>query len=162
MRLFVLLLPWLELFTLIQLGVMTSALTALMYVFATFLLGLAVIRRQGQGMFRQLREAQEGRILGPELLVDDMAMGFAGVLLMIPGLMTDLAARLVMVGPLRRRLVRALKGPQPERFAPEREQHFHETFEQGFGESSEQRPSASHSETQHQTLEGSFRRLDDD
>jgi len=153
MRFFIMLLPWLELFTLIQLGIETSALTAVLYVFATLFLGMAVIRRQGQGMFRQLREAQEGRILGPDLLMDDMAMGFAGVLLMIPGLITDLAALLVMVGPLRRRLARTLKGAQPEPFAPEREQRHHATFDQGEPGQQEQR----HSET----IEGSFRRLDD-
>ena len=129
MRLFIMLLPWLELFTLIQLGVMTSALTALLYVFATFLLGLAVIRRQGQGMFERLREAQDGRILGAHLLLDDMAMGLAGLLLLIPGLISDVAALLVMVGPLRRRIVRALRGPQPEPFAPQREGDPHETIE---------------------------------
>ena len=72
MRLFIALLPWLELFTLIQLGIKTSALTALLYVLATFLLGAAVLRRQGMGMFERLRQAQEGRIIGRELLVDDM------------------------------------------------------------------------------------------
>jgi len=138
MRVIIMLLPWLELFTLIQLGVMTSALTALVYVFATFLLGLAVIRRQGQGMFERLREAQDGRVLGPDLLLDDMAMGLAGLLLLIPGLISDVAALLVMVGPLRRRVARALQGPQPEPFAPQRE-----------GES-------------HETIEGSYRRVDDE
>ena len=51
MRVFFLLLPWLELFTLIQLGIETSALTALGYVFLTFLAGLFVLRIQGMGMF---------------------------------------------------------------------------------------------------------------
>ena len=51
MRLFIGLLPWLELFTLIQLGIETSALTALLYVLFTFMLGVAVLRRQGLGMF---------------------------------------------------------------------------------------------------------------
>lgn len=138
MRVFIMLLPWLELFTLIQLGVMTSALTALVYVFATFLLGLAVIRRQGQGMFERLREAQDGRVLGPDLLLDDMAMGLAGLLLLIPGLISDVAALLVIVGPLRRRIARALQGPQPEPFAPQREREYHET------------------------IEGSYRRVDDE
>ena len=40
MRLFILLLPWLELFTLIQLGIETSALTAIAYVLGTLVLGV--------------------------------------------------------------------------------------------------------------------------
>ena len=46
MRFFFMLLPWLELFTLIQLGIETSALTAIFYVLATLTLGVLVLRRQ--------------------------------------------------------------------------------------------------------------------
>ncbi len=114
MRLLIILLPWLELFTLVQLGIETSALTVLAYVAMTFAVGAAILQRQGQGMIERLRETQEGRVLGPEMLVDDMAMGVAGILLMIPGLITDVAALVVMIGPLRRRLARAFGAPQPE------------------------------------------------
>ena len=113
MRFLIILLPWLELFTLIKLGIETSALTALGYVLFTFLVGLYIVRRQGRDLFEQLRQSQEGRILGPDLLVDDMAVGFAGLLLMIPGMITDFIALLVLIGPLRRRLGTGL--PRPER-----------------------------------------------
>ena len=138
MRFIIMLLPWLELFTLIQLGIETSALTALLYVLVTFFMGVAVLQRQGQGMFEKLRESQEGRIIGPEMLMDDMAMGLAGLLLIIPGMITDVAALAVMIGPLRRRVARALGGPEPEPYRPERDSGTHET------------------------IEGSFRRIDDD
>lgn len=138
MRLFFLLLPWLELLTLIQLGVETSAMTALAWVFASIVLGLFILRRQGQGMFDHLRQAQDGRVLGPELLVDDMAVGLAGLLLIVPGLITDFAALLVMFGPLRRRLARALRRPQAEPYVQRPQQQYHET------------------------IEGSYRRVDDE
>jgi UPF0716 protein FxsA len=128
MRLLIMLLPWLELFTLIQLGIETSALTAIGYVLATLALGILVLQRQGQGMFERLREAQEGRIIGPQLLLDDMAMGLAGLLLIIPG----------MIGPLRRRLANWIFGPQPEPYAPQRD------------------------DSSHITIEGNYRRVDDD
>ena len=121
MRFFIMLLPWLELFTLIQLGIETSALTVVLYVLATFLLGMAILRRQGMGMFERLRQTQDGRVLVPQLLVDDMAMGMAGLLLLFPGLISDAAALLVMIGPLRRRLARAVGGPEPEVYRPERD-----------------------------------------
>lgn len=138
MRLFIMLLPWLELFTLIQLGIETSALTAIGYVLATLALGVLVLQRQGQGMFERLREAQEGRIIGPQLLLDDMAMGLAGLLLIIPGMITDISALLVMIGPLRRRLANWIFGPQPEPYAPRRD------------------------DSSHITIEGNYRRVDDD
>lgn len=138
MRLFVLLLPWLELFTLIELGIKTSALTALGYVLFTLVLGMLILQRQGQGMFERLRQSQQGRLVGPQLLLDDMALGLAGVLLMIPGLISDIAALVVVIGPLRRRLASWIIGPQPEPYAPERDDS----------------PSV--------TLEGQYRRLDDE
>ena len=129
MRFLILLLPWLELFTLIQLGIETSALTAILYVLVTFVLGLALIRKQGTEMVDRLRNTQDGRVIGPQLLVDDMAMGLAGLLLLIPGLISDFAAFVVVVGPLRRRLARALGGPQPEVYRPERDVHSSVTLE---------------------------------
>ena len=138
MRLFIFLLPWLELFTLIELGIKTSALTALGYVLFTGVLGMAILQRQGQGMFERLRQSQQGRLVGPQLLLDDMALGLAGVLLMIPGMISDLAALIVVIGPLRRRLARWILGPQAEPYAPERDPA---------GEV---------------TIEGQFRRLDDE
>lgn len=132
MRIFFMLLPWLELFTLIQLGVETSAFTAIIYVLITFALGVAVIRRQGMGMFEQLRQSQEGRVIGPDLLLDGMWLGFAGLLLIFPGMISDFIAIIVMIGPLRRRLARWLGGPQPEAYAPTRDTASHETIEGDF------------------------------
>ncbi len=132
MRFAILLLPWLELFTLIELGIKTSALTALAYVLATVLLGMAILQRQGLGIVERLRQAQHGRKIGPDLLLDDMAMGFAGLLLIIPGMITDLVALLVMVGPLRRRLALALLPSSPEIYVPKRDASAHEPIEGDF------------------------------
>lgn len=129
MRLFFMLLPWLELFTLIQLGIKTSALTAILYVLATFLLGLAVLRRQGMEMFERLQRSRDGSVIGSRLLVDDMAVGLAGLLLLFPGLISDVAALVVILGPLRRRLARLLGGPEPELYQPERDTSTHVTLE---------------------------------
>lgn len=113
MRIVILLMPWLELLTLIQLGVAVGALTALAYVFLTLVSGIMLLRSQGRDMFLRLRQAQDGRVFGPQILVDDMAVGLAALLLIIPGLITDFAALLVLFGPLRRRLSRWLFGAQP-------------------------------------------------
>jgi UPF0716 protein FxsA len=132
MRVFFLLLPWLELFTLIQLGIETSALTAIVYVVLTFALGLAVLRRQGMGMFERLRQSQQGSVIGPGLLLDDMWLGFAGLLLIFPGMISDFIAVVVMIGPLRRRLSRLLGGAQPEPYVPRRDSASHDTIEGDF------------------------------
>lgn len=110
MRWFFLLLPWLELFTLIQLGVRIGALQALLYVFATFLLGLTILRIQGMEIVGKLRSAQGGGVLPANLLADELALGLAGLLLIIPGLVTDTLAVVVLFGPARRRVFAALGG----------------------------------------------------
>ncbi|TGD74363.1 FxsA family protein [Mangrovimicrobium sediminis] len=102
------LLPWLELFTLIQLGIKTSALTALLYVLATVVLGVFILRRQGAQMLERVRDIQMGRAAGAQLLVDDLSMGLAGLLFIIPGMITDVVALIVLIGPLRRSLARLL------------------------------------------------------
>ena len=109
-------LPWLELFTLIQLGISTSAVAALGYVFVTFVVGFLLLRREGQSLISQL---SKGQPLSSQLSLDDMGVGFAGLLLMIPGLITDVFALFVLLGPLRRRLVRRLRGSTPQAAAEE-------------------------------------------
>ena len=113
MKLFLMLLPWLELFTLIQLGIETSALTALAYVIVTIVVGVMVLRWQGMELFNRLRETQQGAALGPRLLKDDMSVVLAGLLLIVPGMISDIAAVIVLIGPLRRRLARMVFGPEP-------------------------------------------------
>jgi len=39
----IMLLPWLELLTLVELGILTSALTVLVYVFVTVVVGMAIL-----------------------------------------------------------------------------------------------------------------------
>ena len=138
MRWFFLLLPWFELFTLIQLGGEIGGFVTLLYVFATFMLGLTVIRLQGKEILSRLQQAESGQVVVGQMLGDELVVGFAGLLLLIPGLFTDTLAVLVLIGPLRRRLVRFFRTPE----ATERVY---------------QSPSSAES-----PLEGEFRRLDDD
>ncbi len=104
MRFVFLLLPWLELWTLIELGSDIGGLNTLLYVFLTLMFGLWLIRRQGEGMLLRVREQMAGYTFGPQLFADEMAVVFSGLLIMVPGLITDLLGLLLMVGPLRRRL----------------------------------------------------------
>jgi UPF0716 protein FxsA len=110
MRLLLLLYPWLELLSLIQLGVETSVLFVMLWVIGMFLVGTALLRHVGTASLERLREAQRSGVLQQTFLVDDLAVCIAAVLLMIPGLLSDFFALVVLVGPLRRGLARALFG----------------------------------------------------
>ena len=104
-----LLLPWIELWTLIELGSATSGLFALGYVFLTMVVGVGLIRRQGEGMMARIQQQQaQGGILSPEWMMDDLALVGSGLLLMIPGMVTDFLAIIFAIGPARRGLARLL------------------------------------------------------
>lgn len=129
MRFIIMLLPWLELLTLIQLGIHTSALAAVAYVFIMLVLGMVVLQRQGSQMMARLREAQQGQVLGSRLLVDDMAMGLAALLLMFPGMISDFAALVVVIGPLRRRIARLFGAAEVQPYAPQMDRESEVTIE---------------------------------
>ena len=110
MRLLLLFYPWLELLSLIQLGIETSAMVPLLWVLAMFMLGAALIKRVGTASVLRLREAQQSGVLQQSLFLDDVAVAVAALLLMIPGLISDFFAIVVLIGPLRRFLARLLTG----------------------------------------------------
>jgi UPF0716 protein FxsA len=134
---FIMILPWLELFTLIQLGIKTSALTALAYVLATVMVGLMLLRHQGRTLFEKLRQGQGGAFSAPELPLDELGVAVAGLLLLFPGMITDAIAVFVLIGPLRRRIIRAFRRSQDVDAPP------------------------SGPWAQHETIEGEYRRLDE-
>ena len=110
MRLLLLFYPWLELLSLIQLGIETSVMVPLLWVLAMFMLGAALIKRVGTASVLRLREAQQSGVLQQSLFLDDVAVAVAALLLMIPGLISDFFAVVVLIGPLRRFLARLLSG----------------------------------------------------
>ncbi|MEO1079823.1 MAG: FxsA family protein [Pseudomonadota bacterium] len=147
MRWILLLLPWAELYGLIQLGGRIGGFATLVYVFLTLVLGMSIVRAQGMEIVARLREAQESSILTGRLLADDLAVGLGGVLLAIPGLITDLLAVAVLLGPLWRRLIGQTRSASPYM--------------------AQRGPNAPHRSTEgqprrHDTIEGEFRRIDDD
>ena len=96
MRWLLFLYPWLELFSLIQLGAETSVLFAMTWVLAMIFAGVLLLRRVGMASINRLRAAQQGRMLPQQLLLDDMVGAIAAVLLIIPGLLSDALAVMVL------------------------------------------------------------------
>lgn len=110
MRLLLLFYPWLELLSLIQLGIETRAIVPLLWVLVMFMLGAALLKRVGTASVLRLREAQQSGVLQQSLFVDDLAVAVAALLFMIPGLLSDFFAVVVLIGPLRRLLARFFLG----------------------------------------------------
>jgi UPF0716 protein FxsA len=93
--------PWLELWSLIELGSQTSATTAMLWVLGAGVLGIALFRLAGRQTLVHLQQAQREGALSEQLLMGNVARLVAGVLLIVPGLISDVFAVVVLIAPLR-------------------------------------------------------------
>ena len=108
MRWVLFLYPWLELWSLLALGSRTSAGMALLWVLGAGVLGVMMIRVAGAQTLGQLRTAQQSGSLQAQLLQDHVALAIVGLLLLIPGMVSDGLAVLVLIRPLRGLMYRAV------------------------------------------------------
>ena len=102
--------PWLELWSLIEMGSRTSATTALLWVLGAGVLGIALFRLAGRQTLEHLQQAQREGVLSQQLLMGNVSRFVAGVLLIIPGLISDVLAVVVLIAPLRMLLAKLLVG----------------------------------------------------
>ena len=103
-------LPLIELAVLIKLGQSIGLWMTLLVLVGSGLLGGAIVRAQGTSVMLKTMDAmREGRPpVGP--MLDGMMLMLAGVLFIIPGLVTDAAGALLLVPPLRRWLADRMLG----------------------------------------------------
>ncbi|MEK9920815.1 MAG: FxsA family protein [Luminiphilus sp.] len=105
MRWVLFLYPWLELWSLIELGGQTTPLISLGWVLAMLMLGGAMVRWAGRNSLQRLAHARSGGMLVQQLVLTDFALILSGLLLAIPGLISDCLALLIWIKPLRLLLV---------------------------------------------------------
>ena len=124
--------PILEMVVLIEVGSAIGALNTVALVFLSAFIGLQVIRQQG---FSTMMKARQ-RMAAGELPAGEMLEGFmiaiGGLLMMIPGFVTDFTGILLLIPPVRRLLLKKMitsgrwKVQQTEIYEGEyrREQHW--------------------------------------
>jgi UPF0716 protein FxsA len=105
MRWVLFLYPWLELWSLIELGGQTTPLISLGWVLAMLMLGGVMVRWAGRNSLQRLAQARSGGMLVQQLVLADFALILSGLLLAIPGLISDCLALLIWIKPLRLLLV---------------------------------------------------------
>jgi len=84
--------PLIELYMLIQIGGYIGALNTILLVIITALLGTALARLEGLRTLRQISDNLSRGIIPAEELVDAFLIFGGGVLLVTPGVLTDLFA----------------------------------------------------------------------
>lgn len=105
--------PFAELFLIIEVGSAIGALPTVGLLILVSVLGAVLVKREGLGVWRRARaQIQAGAVPGVEL-VDGVMILVAGALLLTPGFLTDGLGIALLVPPIRAAL-RAFAGRRLE------------------------------------------------
>lgn len=105
LRLFLLLLPAAEVMLAVSLGRHFGGLWVLAGFVAAAVLGSLLIRFRGQRFFREAMAAINRQEMPGEALVGGIAWYLAGLLFILPGFISDALALVVLLPPVRRRVL---------------------------------------------------------
>jgi len=95
--------PFFEIYLLIKIGSYLGAFNTVVIVILTALLGALLARYQGLQTMLRVKESLEGGEMPAEELLDALLILLAGIVLLTPGFLTDLAG-IVMLIPKTRRM----------------------------------------------------------
>ena len=90
-------LPLLELYILIKIGSRLGAFLTIGLVIFTALLGLLLARFEGLRTLHQIRQSLSQGIVPAEEMVDSVLIFVGGVLFVVPGVITDIAALVLLI-----------------------------------------------------------------
>lgn len=110
-RLFLLftLVPLVELWLLVQIGGMIGALPTIALVAATGMAGAWLVRREGRKALAEYQKAMAEARLPEDGILSGLLILLGGVMLITPGILTDLTGLALMIPPLRRAVARRLE-----------------------------------------------------
>lgn len=86
-----------ELFILIKIGGHIGALNTILLVIFTVLLGAMLVRMEGLRTLRQIQSSLAQGQLPAEELIDGVLIFAGGILLLTPGVLTDLGALILLI-----------------------------------------------------------------
>ncbi|KAB0622799.1 FxsA family protein [Acinetobacter gandensis] len=103
MKLFLLILAGLILEVFVWIGV-GDLVGSMWYVFfwfvAAFFIGMNIIRKYSSGLMPQMQQMQAGQMGADPALTGNLPKIFAGFLLLLPGLISDIMALLILIPPV--------------------------------------------------------------
>jgi UPF0716 protein FxsA len=94
--------PALELYLLVKVGGIIGALNMVLWVFASALIGMWAVHAQGQSAILKARAEMNAGKVPQASFLDGPLLFFGGVLLILPGLITDAVGLLLLIPPVRR------------------------------------------------------------
>ncbi|HBW16590.1 MAG TPA: exlusion protein FxsA [Desulfovibrio sp.] len=118
-RLFLLfaLVPFLELYLLVQVGTVIGAAPTILLVILTAVVGAWLARTQGLGVMARVQNDLARGIMPGQALIDGFCILLAGLLLLTPGFLTDVVGLLLLLPPFRALLASRLQRHFAVRYA---------------------------------------------
>ena len=89
--------PFIEIYLLIKIGSYLGALNTVIIVILTALFGALLARYQGFQTMLRVRESLERGEMPAEELMDALLILLAGIVLLTPGFLTDLAGLMILI-----------------------------------------------------------------
>lgn len=96
--------PFVELVILLRLADAMGWANTVALILLTGVVGAFLARREGLKAFLRIRDEMSQGILPADALINGVLILAAGLLLVTPGVLTDLVGFAVLIGPLRRRI----------------------------------------------------------
>jgi len=103
-------LPLLEIYFLIQVGGMIGALPTIVLVVCTSLLGAYLLRQQGLSTFTRFQQASAQGKPPVMAAIEGVIILFGGILMLIPGFLTDILGLFCLLPPTRKLLAHFMLG----------------------------------------------------
>ena len=110
--------PLIELYVLVQVAHAIGALPALLALAVVSIVGAALVKRQGLAVLGRVRAELEQRRMPTQHLADGALLLGAGVLLTVPGFVTDVVGLALLVPPVRRGVAAVLQRRWSHRARP--------------------------------------------
>ncbi len=99
--LLMLLLPVVEIYILVAIGHATSFWVPFAIVIGSMIIGTTVARHEGLRVLERIREDMNARRMPADSIVDAFLILIAGLLLIFPGVLTDIVGIALLIRPLR-------------------------------------------------------------
>lgn len=123
------LLPFVELYLLIRIGEVVGTLNTVLFVIAMGVLGAALAKSQGRKVLREWREALEQGRVPEEGVLGGVLVLIGGLLLITPGVVTDVMGVFCLLPFTRKRLAAVLARYMSQKVASGQAQVFNYGFE---------------------------------
>jgi UPF0716 protein FxsA len=102
--LIVLIIPFAEIYLLLQVGGIIGALPTIFLVVFTAALGAWLLRRQGFATFRRFQENLAQGVIPAYEMIEGPIILLGGILLLTPGFITDVLGFACLIPPLRKKI----------------------------------------------------------